>query len=488
MSGQATLQTKSDLSDLRALLADPASAARPGRIRVTQTTIRIGVAIADAAMLVGLAILSRHFFPGVAKTFSTSEVAGLGLLVAALAVPVRYALRLALAPDPEPAGSAALRAVAAITVALAEIGALGWLVLPATAPLWHDMPNWLLAWGACAAIAAAALRFSVGWLADDVLRGHGVVVVGTAEASEPIARAVAEEEARGWRLAGRLDDRDPGAIGHLLRLIDHGGVDMVVLSISGPDAAARIDAVRDRVADRRIRVCQALDADSFARLPPGLSPLGRYALLDLLNDPQGGLDGALKRATDIGIAGTLLLLLSPLLLLVALAIRLESPGPVLFRQWRFGLCNRPIRVIKFRTMRSDACDPTGEQRTQARDARVTAVGRFLRRTSIDELPQLLNVLRGDMSLVGPRPHPLHMRVGDAYYFEAVGRYRVRHLVKPGLTGWAQVNGSRGEVDTLEKALRRVELDLWYVRNWSPVLDLRILVLTAMGRFITWDAD
>jgi len=478
----------SELSDLRALLADPAAAASSRKIRVTPTAIRIAVAIADAAVLVGFALLTRSFFPGVAATFSASEVAGLGFLAAALAIPVRYALRLALAPDPEPPVSAALRASAAIVVALAETGALGWLVVPATAPLWQDMPAWLVAWCATAVAGAAVLRFGVARVAHDIVCGHGVVVVGPAEAGDPIARAISEAEHDGWRLAGRVDDRDPGAILHLLRMIDRGGVDMVVLCISGPDAVGRIDAVRDRVADRRVRVCQALDASTFARLPPGLTSLGRYALLDLLNDPQGGLDGAVKRATDVLIAGALLLALSPVLLLVALAIRLESPGPVLFRQWRFGLANRPIRVIKFRTMRSDVCDATGERRTQARDPRVTAIGRFLRRTSIDELPQLLNVLRGEMSLVGPRPHPLHMRIGDAYYFEAVGRYRVRHLVKPGVTGWAQINGSRGEVDTLEKALRRVELDLWYVRNWSLLLDIRIIVLTAMGRFITWNAD
>jgi lipopolysaccharide/colanic/teichoic acid biosynthesis glycosyltransferase len=161
---------------------------------------------------------------------------------------------------------------------------------------------------------------------------------------------------------------------------------------------------------------------------------------------------------------------------------------VLFRQWRFGLGNRPIFVLKFRTMRIEGCDATGERRTVARDSRVTRVGRFLRRTSIDELPQLINVLRGEMSLVGPRPHPLHMRVGDSYYFDAVSRYRVRHLVKPGITGWAQINGSRGEVDTLEKARRRVELDLWYLQNWSLVLDFRILLSTALGRFGTWHAD
>ena len=134
-------------------------------------------------------------------------------------------------------------------------------------------------------------------------------------------------------------------------------------------------------------------------------------------------------------------------------------------------------IYKFRTMRTDMGDPTGAVRTLARDSRVTSVGRVLRRLSLDELPQFINVARGEMSLVGPRPHPTHMKVEGNYYFEAVVAYRARHRVLPGITGWAQINGSRGEIDTLEKARRRIELDLWYIANWSPVLDLWIILRT-----------
>lgn len=133
-------------------------------------------------------------------------------------------------------------------------------------------------------------------------------------------------------------------------------------------------------------------------------------------------------------------------------------------------------------------DTTGAARTLARDPRVTRVGRILRRLSFDELPQLLAVLRGEMSLVGPRPHATHMMVEGAYYFDAVDFYRARHRMLPGITAWAQVNGSRGEVDTVEKARRRVELDLWYVANWSPALDLWIILRTVFGAFVTLKAD
>ncbi|MDT8263354.1 sugar transferase, partial [Roseomonas sp. DSM 102946] len=191
---------------------------------------------------------------------------------------------------------------------------------------------------------------------------------------------------------------------------------------------------------------------------------------------------------DIALVMASLPLIAPVLIMAAIAIKLDSPGPVFFRQWRFGLGTQPVQILKFRSMYTDRGDTTGEARTTARDSRVTRVGRILRRTSIDELPQLLNVLRGDMSLVGPRPHATHMKVEGNYYFEAVEHYRLRHRVKPGLTGWAQVNGSRGEVDTLDKAYRRVDLDLWYINNWSITLDLKIIFKTVFGGFATLKAD
>lgn len=195
-----------------------------------------------------------------------------------------------------------------------------------------------------------------------------------------------------------------------------------------------------------------------------------------------------KRLFDIILAICTLVAVAPLLALVALIIRLESPGPILFSQLRFGRGKQLFRLWKFRTMKVVSADASGAQRTLAWDPRVTRVGRFLRRTSIDELPQLFNVLAGHMSLVGPRPHTPHMRVGETYFFEAVSNYHMRHVIRPGLTGWAQVNGSRGEVDTLEKACRRVELDLWYVDNRSALLDLKIMVRTVLGGFLSLRAD
>ena len=164
--------------------------------------------------------------------------------------------------------------------------------------------------------------------------------------------------------------------------------------------------------------------------------------------------------------------------IVALLIKLDSRGPVLFSQQRFGLNNEAIPVLKFRTMYVDRGDRSGAQRTVQHDPRVTRVGRVIRALSIDELPQLINVLRGEMSVVGPRPHAIAMKAGDGVlYGDAVAQYFHRHRVKPGITGWAQVNGLRGEVDTLSKARARVAHDLYYIEHWSPWLDLRILLKT-----------
>ncbi len=168
------------------------------------------------------------------------------------------------------------------------------------------------------------------------------------------------------------------------------------------------------------------------------------------------------------------------MLLIALAIKLDSKGPALFRQKRLGFNNEQIDVDKFRTMFADATDAEAAKLVTKHDPRVTSVGRFLRKTSLDELPQFFNVVKGDLSLVGPRPHALKAKAADRLYAEAVDGYFARHRVKPGVTGWAQINGWRGETDTQEKILRRVEHDLFYIENWSVTFDLYILLMTPIA--------
>jgi polysaccharide biosynthesis protein PslA len=203
----------------------------------------------------------------------------------------------------------------------------------------------------------------------------------------------------------------------------------------------------------------------------------RHAALPLTS-PIAGWHANLKRGIDIVVALLALVLHSPLLLLVALIIKLDSPGPVLFRQRRIGLYGRPFELLKFRTMHHRPCDNGWLQQARPRDPRVTRVGALLRRTSVDELPQLWHVLRGDMSLVGPRPHAPGTCAGTTPFEQVTDRYAQRHRVRPGMTGLAQVRGWRGETDTEEKLLLRLDSDLEYITTWSLWLDCRILARTA----------
>jgi Undecaprenyl-phosphate glucose phosphotransferase len=214
--------------------------------------------------------------------------------------------------------------------------------------------------------------------------------------------------------------------------------------------------------------------------PAKIINFGHTLAIQVLHPPLSWFDRLLKRGLDICVAGLGLILFSPLLGLIAIAIKLDSRGPVIFRQGRHGYDNEIIPVMKFRTMYIVEDGATAETFTQAKanDERITPLGRILRRTNLDELPQLLNVLRGEMSIVGPRPHAIaHNRMFE----EQIAPFSRRHNVRPGLTGWAQVNGLRGETDTREKMRRRVEYDLYYIDNWSFIFDLKIILMTIFSR-------
>jgi Undecaprenyl-phosphate glucose phosphotransferase len=247
-------------------------------------------------------------------------------------------------------------------------------------------------------------------------------------------------------------------------------------------------------ADRRIHQIvsqlRALDVDVSVlgdalgfTLPqsPVSYPAGVPAF-DLMKRPIAGWFSVAKRAMDVVVSLAALAALAPVLAAIAVAIKLDDPGTALFRQKRLGFSGKTFHIYKFRTMRSEATDADAQVLVSRGDSRVTRVGGFLRRTSLDELPQLWNVLTGDMSLVGPRPHALKAKAADRLYDEVVAEYAVRHRVKPGITGWAQVNGWRGETDTVEKIEKRVEHDLYYIDNWSLAFDLRILAMTTVCGF------
>ena len=267
-----------------------------------------------------------------------------------------------------------------------------------------------------------------------------------------------------------------GSLDTLAAMARQGRVDQVLVSSPGPDPH-RIESLMRLLANLPVSVGLVLEErpiqypHRLVHLPSGL-PVMRVCEQQLSDWSR-----ILKRLEDLSLAVILLVAFAPLMLLIAAIIKADSPGPVLFSQPRYGIDNRTIRVHKFRTMQAHLSDASGCEQAVRGDRRLTRVGAFLRRFSLDELPQLFNVLCGEMSIVGPRPHALSTKAEGRLFEDAVANYMGRHRVKPGMTGWAQVNGWRGETDTLEKISRRVEHDLYYIGNWSSALDLFILLRT-----------
>lgn len=258
--------------------------------------------------------------------------------------------------------------------------------------------------------------------------------------------------------------------------------DDIVILTSEPDvpsALALAGALSDLPVDVHVVPVGSIDLMAVSRI----TQFGNMVTMRIFQSPLTPFNRIIKRALDIATAISGLILVSPLLIIVSLAIKIDSRGPVIFRQTRHGYNNEPIRVLKFRSMTvmEDGDNFTSVVR---HDTRVTRLGRVLRRTNIDELPQLFNVLVGNMSIVGPRPHATSQNEAFA---ELISSFSRRHNVKPGITGWAQVNGYRGDTDTLEKMQRRVEHDLYYIDNWSLLLDLKIMVMTLFSRKVYWNA-
>lgn len=352
--------------------------------------------------------------------------------------------------------------------------------------------GWAVTWVLLAFCELALLRigarYLVGWWAKRGLLSRAVVVVGAGKIGDQLVNKLATAAGADIVVAGIFDDRltrVPSAIaGHrVLGTTD----DLIVFARSFP-----IDEViialplraEERIAElvqklQTLPVDLRLSIDSIGGAFP-MRRIGEIATartIDIVDRPLKHWSGVTKWVEDKVLGLAFLVLFAPLFALVALAIRLDSRGPVFFVQERFGFNNRTFRVWKFRTMHVEVSDVSGSNRTVPSDPRVTRVGRFLRGMSLDELPQLLNVLIGDMSLVGPRPHVMAMKAGDRLYHDAVADYFLRHRVKPGMTGWAQVNGLRGEIDTVEKARRRIDHDLYYIGHWSLWLDIKILLST-----------
>ncbi|RDJ23294.1 undecaprenyl-phosphate glucose phosphotransferase [Bosea caraganae] len=318
-------------------------------------------------------------------------------------------------------------------------------------------------------------------------------IVGGGEAGEALIRALEAQRDTGLRVCGvfddRNDDRSPdlvagypklGTIDDLVEFARRTKLDLVIFTLP-ISAEARLLTMLRKLWVLPIDIRLSAHMSKLRFRPRSYSYIGAVPVLDVFDRPIADWDIVVKWLFDkvVGIAA--LILLSPLMIATAIAIKLDSKGPVFFKQKRYGFNNELIEVFKFRSLYHEMADFAAAKQVTKDDPRVTRVGRFIRKTSIDELPQLFNVvLTGNLSLVGPRPHAIHATAQNRAYEQVVDGYFARHKVKPGITGWAQVNGWRGETDTEDKIQRRVEHDLYYIENWSVLLDAYILFKTPLS--------
>ena len=315
-----------------------------------------------------------------------------------------------------------------------------------------------------------------------------VVIVGANDTTDKIVTTITGQPGTGVAILGVFEDRVNrelpamgglsvlGSTDDMLTYVRNNRVDRIVVSLPWI-ASDRISDLLKKLRTVPVRI-DLVPYDMIWEFPAiNMERLAGVPVLTVANRKVGEQVGAIKRIEDIVFSSVLILVASPVLLMAALAIRLDSKGPVIFRQKRHGFNNEIFEVYKFRSMKvADSSAKTVIQATRG-DSRVTRVGRFLRKSSLDELPQLFNVLQGKMSIVGPRPHAVQH---NHQYAAIITEYFARHNVKPGITGWAQVNGLRGETDTDDKMRRRVQYDLHYIEHWSLRLDLKIILMTAVA--------
>lgn len=362
---------------------------------------------------------------------------------------------------------------------------------------------WLASWFACTAAFLIAERVALAhllrrWSREGKLQRRAVIVGGGPRAEALIASLESQEDSD-VRICGIFDDRNNDRspqivagyqkLGTIDELVEFGRLtrlDMLIVTVP-VTAEARVLEFLKKLWVLPVDIRLSAHADRLRFRPRSYSFVGTVPFIDVVDKPLADWDAVAKRAFDLffGVLG--LVVFSPVMLAAAVAIKLDSRGPVFFRQKRYGFNNELINVWKFRSMRTDQLDANAAKLVTKDDPRVTRVGRFIRKSSIDELPQLFNVILGNLSLVGPRPHALSAKAENRLYEQVVDGYFARHKVKPGVTGWAQINGWRGETDTSDKIQKRVDCDLYYIENWSIGLDLYILFATPFRLFNTENA-
>ena len=368
----------------------------------------------------------------------------------------------------------------------------------ATGSLDHFDPQLLVGWSvatplvqwALVAIGTAILRH----LASLPESRRPAVVIGAGRMGMRVAQMPRDRKAFGHDLLGFFDDRSAdrvnlprdalllGALKLLPEFIEQHGVKDVFITLP-LTSQPRIQSLLESLQNTTASIHFVPDIFGVSVIQGRLEDMGGIPVVGLMVAPFTGINGVVKRISDIVLATLILILISPILVALAIGVKLSSPGPVIFRQRRTGLDGEIIEVFKFRSMRTTDDGAVVVQATRG-DPRITRFGAIIRRTSLDELPQFVNVLQGRMSIVGPRPHAV---AHNEQYRRLVKAYMARHKVKPGITGWAQVNGLRGETETLEKMAARIEYDLEYLRNWSLGLDLLIIARTVKLVFFDRDA-
>lgn len=330
------------------------------------------------------------------------------------------------------------------------------------------------------------------WTAAGRLMRHAALVGGGKDA-EKLVEALRSSSTNDLKLIGFFDDRGDdrsqqdcaglpklGSVDDAVAFARLSNIDMMIVTLPVTAEKRVLDMVR-KLWVLPIDVRLSAHTAKLRFRPRAYNYIGSVPFLAVFDRPLTDWDYLAKSLLDRVLGALMLISLSPVMLATALAVKLDSKGPALFKQKRFGFNNEPIEVYKFRSMYTDMCDVRATKLVTKDDPRVTKVGKFIRSTSLDELPQLFNVVfKGDLSLVGPRPHAMAAKAAGGLYQNVVDGYFARHKVKPGITGWAQVNGWRGETDTDEKIERRVEHDLYYIENWSIWLDLQILAMTPLS--------
>lgn len=338
---------------------------------------------------------------------------------------------------------------------------------------------------------AVILRLSIYTILS-FLRKRGfnqkrVLVIGSSVSAEQIRERISQQVSSGFLLFSAMDKQfnnlfgaqlSVNSVDDLEKIIKQHNIPEIWFCLSLKDYDF-LDKALFALRHSTVNVRYVPDMSGFRLLNHQLTNIAGMPTIDLSSSPLDGLNGILKRIEDIVLALSIILLISPLLFLIALTVKLSSQGPILFKQLRHGADGKPIKIYKFRSMYVHKAEAGLIQQATKNDVRVTPLGSFLRRTSLDELPQFYNVLQGRMSVVGPRPHAIEH---NEYYKELVESYMQRHKVKPGITGWAQVNGLRGETQTIEKMQKRVEFDLYYIDNWSLTFDIKIVLMTVFKLF------